>query len=154
MLSILPECGWQRSSYSCPDWLLLVIQHDDIVVVIARQVLAHLPVADDEGIVNLAEVSDLDHVSELCNFAVFREFDTVGLVCALDFLGIFTVVYQLQLCEQNHCSGWEEEVRERELGRRRQAAEKCSRVCPREDAGSAKSCSHFPPFILFIAHQV
>lgn len=55
-------------------------------MVIPRQLLAHLPIADYKGVVNLPEMSDLDDVSKLPNFVVLGEFDTVRLVCTLYFL--------------------------------------------------------------------
>ena len=78
------------------------------MVVISRQPLTHLPVADYESVVNLPEMSNLDNVTKLGNFVVFREFDTVWLVKTLRSLCIFTVVHKLELCEKDDCSGREE----------------------------------------------
>lgn len=86
MLSVLPEYRWKRSSNPCTNRLPLFIEDNNVVVVIARQVLAHFPVTDNKGIVHFTKMGDLDHVSKLCNFAVFGEFDAVGLVCTLHLL--------------------------------------------------------------------
>lgn len=77
---LLPEGRWDRASYPRSNWFLFLIEQDDVVVVIARQPLAHLPVTDNESVVDFAEMSDFDNVTKLGNFIVFGEFNTVWLV--------------------------------------------------------------------------
>lgn len=109
MLTVLSESGWNWPAYSRPNRLPLLVEQNDIVVVVTRQILTYLPVADDECVVDLAQVGDLDHVAKLCDLAVLGELDAIGLVGTLHSLGVVTVVHILEFGEEDHCPGLEEE---------------------------------------------
>ena len=145
MSAIFPEGGGDGSSYPRPNRFPLLVEQNDAMLVVTGQTFAHLPVANNEGIVDLAEVGDLDDVAKLCDFAVLGEFDAVGLVSAPHSLGVLAVVHVLELREEDDRSGGEEEVRGRGDGgggsgggreqttQRHLLKRRCCRVCSGEN---------------------